>query len=299
MFQEYSSPPPRGPRLSTAKVLAIAVSAVIHILLVYALYHGKITIKMIPAFGDVRNVFIGPSLKGRPIVMGASTSESGVSGPGAAAAAGRAGTAPEAGEPPLVSTPSPPGLRRPFSLRREADGTPVAALSEEFYQSLLNRSRPRTKSGLVITFAPPGVRPAPPPKADLREHLYPAQPGLPEESIASRTARGATGRQRAGISIPLQDYDLTPWAEQVIALIQSHWDLPLVRDIPSKASVRILTMITKSGSLSSFELLISSSLVSLDQAAVRAIRSSLPFPPLPVDFPADLLEAYFEFTYNE
>jgi TonB family protein len=257
---------------------------------------------MIPAFAEVRNVVIGPSPKGPgPVVMGSPASEAAEATPGASVRADgtvrRTDTLPEAGSG--IPAAAPPRLSRTFSLRREPDGTPVAALSEEFYESLLSRVRPRTKSGLIITFAPPGVTPAPPPNADLREYLYPGQPGIPEETAASRAHRAGPGRQRAGITIPLQGYDLTPWAEQVIALIQKNWDLPLVRDLPPKAGVRILTMITKSGSLSSFELLISSSLASLDQAAVRAIRTSLPFPPLPADFPADLLEAYFEFMYNE
>jgi TonB family protein len=302
MFEEYSKPRGRERRLSAAQTVAILVSAAFHVLFVYGLYHGKITIRMIPAFTEVRNVVIGPSQKGPgPVVMGSSTSEAPEAAPGASSRTGGAEARTDAvpGATSGVPAAPAPGLSRAFSLRREPDGTPVAALSEEFYESLLSRVRPRTKSGLIITFSPPGVRPVPPPNADLREHLFPGQPGLPEESDASRARRAGPGGQRAGITIPLEGYDLTPWAEQVIALIQKNWDLPLVRDLPPKASVRILTMITKSGSLSSFELLISSSLAPLDRAAVRAIRTSLPFPPLPADFPADLLEAYFEFTYNE
>ena len=301
MFQEYSKPRRQEPRLSTAKVIAVAVSAVLHALLVYALYHGKITIKMIPAFGDIRNVVIGPSARSSgPVIMGSPGAESGGSGAGTAARggeseAGAAASGPEGSSSTFVP---PRRLSRPFSLRPEPDGTPVPALSREFYESLLNRVSPPTKSGLIITFSPPGTKPAPPPKADLREHLFPGQPDLTGETIASRPTRRG-GRQRAGIIIPLEGYDLAPWAEQVVALIQRNWELPLVKNLPQGARVRILTMITKSGDLSFFELLISSSQVSLDQAAVRAIRSSLPFPPLPGDFPADLLEATFEFTYDE
>ncbi len=300
MFREYLSPPQKKRELSTSQAVAVAISAVLHGLLVYALLHGKITIRTIPAFSGVRNVVIGPRGGGSsPVVMGASTEEGKSDAPVQAADSAAEPTGASETEDAALESPLPPALSRPFSLRTEEAAAPVPALSREFYESLLNRVRPRTKSGLIITFSPPGSKPAPLPKTDLSEHLLPSLPDIKGESRALRASRRRSGGQRAGITIPFEGYDLRPWAEKVINLIQSNWDLPLLPDLPARARVRILTMITKSGSLSSFELLISSSQASLDQAAVRAVRLSLPFPPLPGDFPADLLEAYFEFAYND
>jgi TonB family protein len=63
--------------------------------------------------------------------------------------------------------------------------------------------------------------------------------------------------------------------------------------------VKVILMIRKSGDISSLEVVEGSILDVLDQAAVNAIRASLPLPALPADFPGDFLEAYFEFTYHD
>jgi outer membrane biosynthesis protein TonB len=57
-------------------------------------------------------------------------------------------------------------------------------------------------------------------------------------------------------------------------------------------------VIRKDGDISSMEILETSSLEILDQAALKALRASLPFPALPADFPADFLEVFFEFIYE-
>jgi TonB family protein len=97
----------------------------------------------------------------------------------------------------------------------------------------------------------------------------------------------------------LKGYDLTPWALKVLEAIQKNWDLPLVGNLPDRTRVRIILVIRKSGDISSLEVVEGTVLDVLDQAAVKAIRASLPFPALPADFPGDFLEAHFEFTYHD
>lgn len=101
-----------------------------------------------------------------------------------------------------------------------------------------------------------------------------------------------------GISIPLKGYDLAPWAAQVVDRIQRFWVLPTVSALPGKASIRFIVIINKGGALDSIEIMDGTSVESLDRAALEALRASLPFPPLPEDFPGDLLEIHFEFTYD-
>jgi outer membrane biosynthesis protein TonB len=46
------------------------------------------------------------------------------------------------------------------------------------------------------------------------------------------------------------------------------------------------------------EVIVTSKIDALDQAAVRALELSLPFPALPADFPASNVEVYFIFQYG-
>ncbi|MCK7482366.1 MAG: TonB C-terminal domain-containing protein [Candidatus Moduliflexus flocculans] len=110
---------------------------------------------------------------------------------------------------------------------------------------------------------------------------------------------GAGGRQRVGMSIPLKNYDLMPWASVVIDRLQVAWVLPAVPEIPDPARIGMIVVIKKTGELDSIEILEGTTVEALDRAALDAIRAALPFPALPGDFPGDLLEIIFEFVYND
>ena len=101
------------------------------------------------------------------------------------------------------------------------------------------------------------------------------------------------------MSIALKGYDLLPWATSVIDRIQLNWTLPAVPEVPDKARISMIVVVKKTGELDSIEILEGTSIEVLDQAALEALRSSLPFPALPDDFPGDLLEITFEFLYND
>jgi TonB family protein len=101
------------------------------------------------------------------------------------------------------------------------------------------------------------------------------------------------------MSIPLKGYDLLPWATAVIDRLQINWALPSVPEVPDAARISMIIVIKRSGELDSIEILEGTSIEALDRAALDAIRASLPFPPLPADFPGDLLEITFEFVYND
>jgi TonB family protein len=113
------------------------------------------------------------------------------------------------------------------------------------------------------------------------------------------TGTGTGGRQRVGMSIPLKGYDLLPWATAVIDRLQVNWTLPAVGGVPKAAKIGMIVVIKKNGELDSIEIIEGTSLEALDKAALEALRTSLPFPPLPADFPGDLLEITFEFVYND
>lgn len=100
-------------------------------------------------------------------------------------------------------------------------------------------------------------------------------------------------------SFDIRDYDIAPWAEKVVNKIQKNWIVPPTQKTSAKCLVVIFVIIEKSGELSSVEIVNSSKVQLLDQAALKALNLSSPFPPLPDDFPNKNLEAYFEFLYND
>ncbi len=302
MFDEYLSKPGKRRRPSKSQILAVILSAIIHLVLIYGLYRGKITIKFMPAFSDIRTVVIAPAPKiAYPVSVGGESSgverrtvERPVGSVRAEGGSSAGRDAPSAEDFPDSAVPA--GSR---SASPGASTGAIPALSETFHEALMNRIRPRSSSGLLITLSPPGQTWGQRVPLDLRRYPFPGRTDAGSGTLGGSRGEGGSGRQRASLSIPLGDYDLTPWAERVIEIIQGNWDLPAVQNIPSRSRVRIFVTVGRSGQLTSFDLLDSSALAVLDQAAIRAVRTSLPFPPLPTDFPAELLEAYFEFIYND
>lgn len=94
------------------------------------------------------------------------------------------------------------------------------------------------------------------------------------------------------------DYDITPWAEKIIPRVKGNWIVPLAAKLGFKGVSVIFVVIEKDGRVSVLYVERSSGIKAFDQAALNAIRSSAPFPPLPPDFPLPNLRAHFLFFYN-
>lgn len=316
MFKDCLVSQDRATRPSPEKLIGIGLSVLFHILIVYAFIHAKFTVRIMPLRKEeVRSVMIVPPLKASiPRIVGGRAApevpeglteeepglESGVEGGGGPPATPAAPAAPPSTEPPApASTPrtdAPPG------------STAVPSLSSRFRESLASSRRTPGDPSLSITLAPPGTPPGPPggsagpvtgPTPDFTKYISGPLEGLsgaygPGTGRGRGTARG----QRIGISIPLKDYDLAPWAVQVVDRLQRFWELPSVAGIPGEAAVKFIVVIKKNGELDSIEIMDRTSAEALDRAAIQALRASLPFPALPDDFPGDLLEIHFEFVYT-
>lgn len=113
-----------------------------------------------------------------------------------------------------------------------------------------------------------------------------------------RSRRFVQGAGREGISLDMNQVDLAPWAQKVVERIQKNWTVADSQDIGIENSVRIALLLKKNGELTSLELLESSDTLALDQAAVRAINMSRPFPPLPKDYPLKTMEVVLQFQYE-
>ena len=77
--------------------------------------------------------------------------------------------------------------------------------------------------------------------------------------------------------------------------IKSNWEPP--QQYTSK-SVVISYTIMKDGKLGSYKIIQSSENNKMDKAAVKALKKSAPFEPLPANFLGDHVEVQFTFDYN-
>lgn len=305
--------PPRRDR-----VIGLAVTLLFHAALALAIIFGRITVKVLPfAKEEVQQVVLVPPLQVSipKIVGGLNLAEVPGGGPGPAGPA-RPAPKPEPAKPEpepaaAAAEPAPAGEpARPEgggAIPPPGSGSAIPSLSSKFQQSI----RVHGKSGLTLPLAPPGTPPGPPgigagaPLPDFTKYNRGAYAGgvggygYGSGRGGSGSGGGGGGGQRVGMSIPLKGYDLLPWATKVIDRLQLNWTLPSVPEVPETARISMNVVIKKTGELDSIEIIEGTSLEALDRAALDALRLSLPFPPLPADFPGDLLEIHFEFVYND
>ena len=134
---------------------------------------------------------------------------------------------------------------------------------------------------------PPGGATA----GDLRRYIRRSS-----QSESGSLARSGT-RTSLG-AVPLPTYDLSPWANQVIERIQNLWRLDAAQSGEPRGRLEVRIAVGKDGSLKTIDIIRSSDDQGLDRAAVRAVESNLPFPPLPDDFPLERLEFTLVFEYD-
>jgi len=291
-------------RTRLRKFLPLGISVIFHGLLVYGLFHARITIKMLAVQSTVRNIRIAPPLTpSLPKIVGGA----GTTNPGGAPAAGEKAVATAgAGRTPAPAPASSPPAGPPASGPGPGPQSPaIPSLSSKFQESMTTRARPGKESDLKIALGPPGSKAGPSagpkgPPPDFYSYLPgPVGSGAGGYGAVTGKAGRGTGGQKASISVALKGYNLTPWAQKALEIVLKNWNLPWVGRLPDKAFVKIIVVIKKNGEIASLELVEGTALDSLDEAALNAVRASLPFPALPDDFPADLLEASIEFNYHD
>jgi len=110
---------------------------------------------------------------------------------------------------------------------------------------------------------------------------------------------GGTGQAGGGsVAINVRAYDLGPWANVVLNRIQKNWSVSHSGEGEIKGEVWVSALISKSGELLGAEIELSSKVETLDQAALKAVNSSGPFPALPANFPDGSLAMDFVFQYG-
>lgn len=102
----------------------------------------------------------------------------------------------------------------------------------------------------------------------------------------------------SGVLFDTKGHDLGPWGNQVVAIVRSNWIIPVAAQLGLKGVVGISFQVDRQGNIGGLAIVSESGIPSFDQAALNALKSSSPLPPLPVYYPEPVLTAIFRFYYN-
>jgi TonB family protein len=118
-------------------------------------------------------------------------------------------------------------------------------------------------------------------------------------AVAGSASGRLSGPARGSRVVPnIVKYDFTPWANAVVIKIQRNWSLGQDAFSGYIGEVGVTILMSRTGELLASEVSESSKSDLLDQAALKAVRLSAPFPSLPSDFPNSSLEMYLVFQYG-
>jgi TonB family protein len=137
-------------------------------------------------------------------------------------------------------------------------------------------------------------------EVDFSKHQVQELSSLPFKRIITDKGREDLSRQ-IDPDVPHQRgiYDITPWIKRVVDKIRNNWNPPPIDESLALGEVKILLIIGKKGNLITAEIVKSSDFPVFDQTTTAAIRTSAPFPPLPIQFPSERLEAFLVFEFHE
>jgi TonB family protein len=313
MYGRYTDPERPEIRAPGAWIAAaLVVSLALHAGLVVWIAHSRVRIKILAAPSQVREVWIAPPLPGPRLILPRAVARaaggpvpspeiappppergSGAAGTGS----GRSGSGTGSGSTSTARVPM---------VKSGAAGPPPSPLPE-IRLHFGSRSDAHGYSDLVLAVPVPGQPGAPanaPPAKeveDLWAYLYPEIPGGAGGGGAGHgraAPRSGSGGQRAGAVISVRDPALIAWAGAALSIILTHWNLPADLRTTERIRVEITAVILASGDATSFHILSSSQNIPFDQAALEALRASLPFPAFPETLPYSSIEIRFLFENN-
>ncbi len=319
MFDQVSAGRNSRNRWGAPRIAALSISIVLHFLLVLWMMNFRWNVKFFDIDKQkVQNVMLGPHLVyPLPKIVGHPQEEKQVKEEPPEKAGGEDRDGGVGGAVPSgTGVPGKPGFPAE-SQPGPIDRGVMRSLADKFHESLAAVHKPAGTGGLSVTLGRSGQgltgpeAPGPGGKGTYPPDLI---SGLPGPGVGSGLGGGGKGfrgskwmqrpgktprNQVVGVSIPSSGINLGPWGVKVVDGIQKNWDLPRIGKFISPAKVSFIVLIKKNGEMDSMEILEVTSIEALDEAAMAAIRASLPFPALPDGFPGDLLEITFEFTYND
>jgi TonB family protein len=305
------------------RALILMAVLVFHVIVLFILFTSNFHIKFLKLGGTIQTVVLVPPIKsGSPAVQkSAVVYVPGGSGREEVSAAPQAGVGPAAGG--LRRGRSQAGAQgqpavRGGALQGPASGALPSGAASPFILKVPVKPGPLTgKEPEGVTGVVGGNYFPPPRSTKMRSYTqtdywgrrlgFSPEPGTEESpggplGSPHSLVRSSTGDKviyRGSASPGVRGFDISPWAQLLVNIIQRNWVLPPADAAKASGRVGITIIVDGNGRLSTVRLINSSSNQLLDRAALDAIARSLPFPRLPQGFPDRELEAYLVFDYHE
>ncbi|MCX7975025.1 MAG: TonB C-terminal domain-containing protein [Candidatus Aminicenantes bacterium] len=160
--------------------------------------------------------------------------------------------------------------------------------------------------------------PAPPEKERIQPSEQRLRPGSPHDywryvlaiepgkekkeaifGVPIISGSGPISPQVPRVSIEGPGYDLSPWAQEVVARLQKNWQITASKAALEKGTLHLQIGVDRSGEITFMRIILSSQKAAFDRAALEAINLSLPLPRLPEGLPTDSLELTVIFECEE
>lgn len=152
-------------------------------------------------------------------------------------------------------------------------------------------ARPPEAPALTPKPAPKPVPAKPEPKTT--QQTAPADPTLPVKDVA---------RENTSHNVVVSDAPSNPqlafWASRIKRLVERSWNPPQGVEVEGSAKTVISFQVERSGKITAVDIAQSSGNALLDDMAKRTILRLERVPPIPENFPGDLLKVSYEFIYS-
>jgi hypothetical protein len=134
---------------------------------------------------------------------------------------------------------------------------------------------------------------------DYMEEMSVGQPGGSSRKSAASRKLAAGAEKQGGISFNTYNWDFAPYMLAMKRKVESHMRPPYAfTHMGAVSGTNIIRFVVlPNGSIRDLEILDSDTHSSLDLTSLRAIELSVPFLPLPRNFPEDYLEVTAHFAY--
>jgi TonB family protein len=181
-----------------------------------------------------------------------------------------------------------------------AGGTQISAFPYPAAGRLKLKSASASTFSLVLPVPGPPATAAFASSAGTGKWLHPDEyaAGTYPGGIQFEPGAAPGGGRHVRIPFSIQNKEVTLWTQNILARIERNWIIPTMAKVGQTGQVQITLTVDHSGNSLSLSVGKSSSQELLDQAALNAMKASLPFPPLPEDISPPSFVFYFIFTYN-
>jgi len=176
-----------------------------------------------------------------------------------------------------------PAESQPAPVQEAAQPAPKAESKPRQQPAPAKKAAPKTATAAMPEFSPRKPKPEKPAAEPTEQEPVPSPPSAP----GAKTGGAKTGGKSEGVAVSAgsEDFKFPPYLAIIRDKIERHWNPPPGTVQGAKAKIQFTVL--RSGRVGEVKLQDSSGNFYFDQAAVRAILLSSPFPPMPEEFYRD------------